>query len=690
MRPIPIVIALFACLASIASALADSATTPGARAYKSDASFRKLGPKLHGMSVNAKGVAVNRGSIARDQQNRLLRRDTDSVIVDVVAREDVKALQAELKGLGMTEMSTYGRTVSGRLPISALEFVAASGVVGLARPAAAMTHVGLVTSQGDRSMRTDEVRASLGIDGSGTRVGALSDSFGCTTGPLAAGNPWTSVDEDKANDDLPADVVVLSDLSDPATSGCIDEGRAMLQLVHDAAPGASAAFHTAFNGQADFAQGILELASQAGSDVIVDDVIYFAEPMFADGIIGQAADIVKSWGIPYFSSAGNNERASYESAFRLSSDTGISGLRHDFDAGGGVDTLQSITVAPGEFTIISFQWDQPYFSVSGGAGSASDVDMLFYADDGSLIADCATTAELVCQFAGNAANVGGDPVEVLAVSNGTANPVTMHASFELVSGPTPNFVKYVFFEGGPIGSFNANEFDTQSPTAYGHANAAGAEAVGAAIFTQTEEFPQPDPLVTVPCVPACVNNFSSAGGIPVFFDLQGNRLAVAELRRKPEITGPDGGNTTFFFFDSIRDADASPNFFGTSASAPHVAAANALAISARSEGIAGGRAGERFRMCRVIRGNERSVTVGGRLVPFILDRGGRFRDCGALRPQGYLDALHDTAQDMSLRAFPAVGGGGTAVPVPNPVGFDFDTGYGFIDAVEFINVTNGL
>ena len=81
----------------------------------------------------------------------------------------------------------------------------------------------------------------------------------------------------------------------------------MSQLVHDVAPGAGIAFHTAFNSEFDFAEGIIELAD-AGADVIVDDVRYFAEPFFMDGMIAQAVDIVSARGVPYYSSAGNQAR----------------------------------------------------------------------------------------------------------------------------------------------------------------------------------------------------------------------------------------------------------------------------------------------------------------------------------------------------------------------------------------------
>lgn len=127
----------------------------------------------------------------------------------------------------------------------------------------------------------------------------------------------------------------------------------MMQLIHDVAPGAGQTFHTAFGGQADFALGIEELAgcppgseptrapALNAADVIVDDVIYFAEPMFQDGIVAQAVDVVTNAGVSCFSSAGNNARASYEAPFDLA------GGLHDFEPGPGVDTCQTITIPTG-------------------------------------------------------------------------------------------------------------------------------------------------------------------------------------------------------------------------------------------------------------------------------------------------------------------------------------------------------
>lgn len=676
------------CLVGALTAFAADQKDPVAadiKALKQDKESQKFGAVLDVLSSADESQVKQLLKSKRQSQdeaplNRLLRfnQQDQCVFVDIVAAHTSKSLMSEMAAMGVSEMGSYGRIVSACVPIAALESVAATDAVRFLQPATANTWVGLTTTQGDRSMRTDEVRDNTGVDGSGVRVGALSDSFNCLQEPVFEGAPFTTAIEDIANDDLPSDVIVLSDITD---EDCSDEGRAMLQLIHDVAPGAAGAFHTAFNGQADFANGILELAYQAGSDVIVDDVIYLAEPMFADGVIAQAADIVKSWGIPYFSSAGNQARNSYASEFRPSGEVGLTGERHNFDPKGN-DTLQSVSVGPG-ITLISFQWDEPYFSLSGAPGSASDLDFLFYFDDGSPVDVCDVQIfPIACQLPGIISNVGGDPVEIVTIFNGLGKPINLNVSIELFAGPAPNLIKYVFFDRGS--SFELNEFDTKSPTVYGHSNAAGAEAVGAAAFFQTEEFPQPDPFgfLDVECIPACLNNFSSAGGVPILFDREGNRLGAPEIRRKPEITGPDGGNTTFFGIDIVDDEDDFPNFFGTSASAPHVAAATALAISARKEGIA---RDNKFRMCKPW--FDTTVRVEPAEVPKLLNKGARFRYCAALQPDGYFDALHETAQDMFLRAFPSIEGG-TVVRVPGADGFDFDTGYGFIDAVEFFDIVS--
>ena len=95
-------------------------------------------------------------------------------------------------------------------------------------------------------------------------VGALSDSFNCLGGAPT----------DVTSGDL-SPVTVVQEKS--SCSGATDEGRAMLQIVHDVAPGASLTFASAFNGLASFATNIQSLAA-GGAKVIVDDVIYFAEP----------------------------------------------------------------------------------------------------------------------------------------------------------------------------------------------------------------------------------------------------------------------------------------------------------------------------------------------------------------------------------------------------------------------------
>ncbi len=156
--------------------------------------------------------------------NTLLSVVADRVMIDAVASGNVDALKADLQALGMQDIVVFGRTVSGRLPMSAIGALSALPDLRFARPALATKHVGLVTSQGDKAMRADVARTTFGIDGTGVSVGVVSDSFNCLGGAAT----------DVANGDL-SPVTVVQDL--PGCASGTDEGRAMLQLIHDVAPG---------------------------------------------------------------------------------------------------------------------------------------------------------------------------------------------------------------------------------------------------------------------------------------------------------------------------------------------------------------------------------------------------------------------------------------------------------------------
>jgi subtilisin family serine protease len=512
-----------------------------------DSETAKLGHGLPGLYQEYQSFLNNFGLNTLLQfkpSTRYLKVFNGYVSIEAVAAADPEALENDLKRLNIQNVARFRSHISGRLPIMALIRLARLKSLKFARPAYFTTNVGLTDSQGDRAVRADSARSLFNVDGSGIKVGTLSDSFNCLNQAAA----------DVANGDLPPGIQVLNDSACPTAT---DEGRAMMQLITDVAPGADQAFHSAFGGQAAFAQGILDLAN-AGSRIIVDDIIYLAEPMFQDGIIAQTVNAVVDSGVAYLSAAGNAGRNSYESAFTPS---GISvtiggmpfGVAHDFDAGPGIDTLQSITIPGNASLMVSFQWDSPYFSVIGNSGADNDLDFFVLNDDGTTV------------LSGSASpNSGGDPVEVFVFTNTSIQAGNFNLLITKFSGPDPAIMKYVIFNS-PI---TINEYDTAASTLYGHANAAGAQTVAAVFYGDTPEFG---------ITPAEVESFSSVGGVPIVFDANGISLPTPEIRKKPDIAAPDGTNTTFFgSFDVEPDGFA--NFFGTSAAAPHAAAVAALML----------------------------------------------------------------------------------------------------------------
>jgi len=602
-------------------------------------------------------AAPAKQSRAATTMNRVMHVSDGYVTVDVIATGDPEALRATLESEGMIGIETFGKVLSGRLPVAALANAASTSGVLAVRPTAAISHVGLTTTQGDVAMRSNEARQVLKVAGKKVRVGVLSDSFNCLSGPLTPTSPYTTAQDDRKSKDLMKDIVVLQDFTlppgDPNAGACdptaTDEGRAMLQIITDVAPRAGGAFHTAFNGSAGFANGILRLASKARSDIIVDDVIYFEEPMFQDGIIAQAVDQVAGRGVTYFSSAGNEARQAWQGAFRGDHQPPVGPIEHRFGPHKG-DTRQTIRLSDGALELLSFQWNEPYIS-AGPVGSRSDLDIYFYDADGNLLPDCDTpdvngVLPDLCQYAGASDNIGdpngpgGEPVELAVVANYTGKSVDVQIGIELYKGPPPSLMKYVYYDLG-AGSVENLQYATDSPAGYGHSNARGAEAVGAAAWYRTAQWGNPLGDADK-CTPACLEYFSSAGGTPIYFDDNGVRLSHPEVRVKPGVTGPDRGNTTFFYADFTFpvvvgghqiEPDGFPNFAGTSASAPHVAAVAALMLEASDQWLS---------------------------------------------PQQVIGILRSTAQDMTYRR--------VDVGVYDWLGrgFDNDSGFGFVDAYRAV------
>jgi hypothetical protein len=538
------------------------------------------------------------------------------VLIDAITQGDPQNLKAALVGLGLQRASQYSNDVGGWLPVDQLDAAAALTEVHAIRAAMMRTKSGAVTSQGDYAQNSDIVRSDNSLTGAGITVGVISDSYDCYPVYAANGVPAgglngyanngfnTTAAGDMATGDLPAAVNVVEEATcmnygAPIQLPFGDEGRAMMQIVHDVAPGAGLAFYTAENSEADFASGISKLAAPvgsggAGAKVIVDDVGYFDEPFFQDGLIAQAINSVEASGVAYFSSAGNNGTLAYDNnapSFATAG-TGANANEHllNFDTtGAATTTTLPVTIppmVPGEFVVIVVEWDQPYVTgAPASGGSTGQIDVCITGATGNDIIDNGNLGAATCS---GASTLHQDPVQIMIIDNpanatGNSTTETLNIVVGLVNGgTTPGRIKVVVEDDG-LGS-QITKFANNGGTLQGHPSATGAVAVGAAFFANTPSCG----LAT-----AMLENFSSAGGDPILFDVNGTRLATPVMRQKPDFVGPDGGNDTFLGFtiagtgfddNSTVTACANnasfPNFFGTSAAAPHVASIAALFLQA--------------------------------------------------------------------------------------------------------------
>src|SRR5262249_22345815 len=146
-----------------------------------------------------------------------------------------------------------------------------------------------------------------------------------------------------------------------------DEGRAMMQIVHDVASDANLDFYTASVSEQDFANGILALAN-AGCRVICDDVIYFHEPFYQTGVVANAVQTVEQKGVIFLTSAGNSDARGYQATWHPIQMATVGGtvLRNTQKFGNG-SPAQTVTIAVNPMDrAVPFvvQWNQPHGKVT--------------------------------------------------------------------------------------------------------------------------------------------------------------------------------------------------------------------------------------------------------------------------------------------------------------------------------------
>jgi hypothetical protein len=396
-----------------------------------------------------------------------------------------------------------------------------------------VTNAGSISSLGDVAHNAAAARNFFGVNGTGVKIGVLSDSVDFLAESVASGN-------------LPPDVTVL-----PGQSGVpgIGEGTAILEIIHDLAPGAKLFFATAFISIGSFADNIRALRA-AGCDIIVDDIIYFVESPFHDDIVSTAVEEVVADGALYFSSAGNegnqNDGTSgtWEGDFKDSGATLPSlpgGTLHDF-GNGAISNFVTVS-SP---NVLTLHWSDPL--------DASDNDYDLFVMDRTLTTVVAAST---------------------TVQDGDDDPI------ELTLGALAGTRVLIFkADGAEQRAIHVNNFRgglgvTTTGTIRGHAAAPGGYAVAAIDVALAGGGSFPGGPTNF------VESFSADGPRRIFYKSDGTPFTPGnllfssrggEVRRKPDLTAADGVATSV------------PNFltfFGTSASAPHAAAIAALLKSAR-------------------------------------------------------------------------------------------------------------
>jgi len=514
-----------------------------------------------------------------------VRLDARNAVEVDIAADVTSGLLALIGDLGGTVVNSFAEyhSIRARLPLLAVEQVAARDEVRQIRVADPGYHASspargaaappalapgrlfrslgsafqVITSgpdtSGDTAHQGPVARLNYQVDGTGVKIGVLSDGVNSRAAEQTAGR-------------LPAVTVIAGQ------AGSGDEGTAMLEIVYTLAPGATLYFATADGGPSQLATNMQALAN-AGCKVIVDDTVYFNEGVFEDGPVAAEANALAAAGVFYFSSAGNSGNLAQSTSGTWQGDFADSGTTlpvlagketgsytiHSFSVSATYDTLTTTSQIPvslngGNITgWYELKWSDPL------GGSNNDYD--YFLLDSAMANVIASSTNVQSGTQDPEENFPGSSAITSACNAGTCRIVVVkHASAAART-------LYVDTERGRLTTATGG-------ATFGHNAASGIFSIAATYvfapfkgaFSATNNYG--------------VEAYSSDGPRQMFFAgssaITPNNFLIGTgggaALNKPDFTAADCVTTGVSGFQE---------FCGTSAAAPHAAAIAALALEAQ-------------------------------------------------------------------------------------------------------------
>jgi len=517
------------------------------------------------------------------------------------------------------EVLTAVPTVQALLPITMIDQVASLPFVRYIRlPDYGVKSAGSVDSQGDGILKANLVRQQFGLDGTGVRVGVISDGIGgifataCTTcGPTTATpSPISTGDLPNATGTRNSSGILTSvgggiiaksfrsdgnlepQASDTA-SGVGAEGTAMLEIVHDLAPGAQLYFA---NGRTslEFEQAVDYIA--ANTDVGVDDIGFLLSDSQTtypfDGTSAVSTNTATNLNTDanpirgYFTAVGNLvfnhwaepwTPAGVTSTLTCPNGTSATGDVQLFlptsntidDGGVGSHAWNPLLlqVPPGATVGVFLTWNDPF------SGSSNDYDLFLYPLQGNGLA---SSVSLACSI--NPQTGTQPPSEELAYTNNTAGAQQVGILIQNFNNVAAARNFDLFVVNTATGNSQNMNFYTPSGSVPAEADAGGS----------------PVSVISVGATDAQTNASGNAPATVIEpYSSQGPTEATPQTasRMKPDVTATDDVSVTGAGGFGMNGSNATstgsctvgqtPCFFaGTSAAAPHAAAIAALTLQA--------------------------------------------------------------------------------------------------------------